>query len=88
MWNSTCLCGSNPGKSSGKTSGYSFTTGMSSIFGSTTSLSTMCAKKATHPFCKHFLAFRQLMILRGVSRFSPWTTIFSPSSMGMRMVFS
>ncbi|KAF5818780.1 hypothetical protein HanXRQr2_Chr02g0070021 [Helianthus annuus] len=70
MWNSTCLGGGNPGKSSGKTSGYSFTIGMSSIFGSAASLSMICAKKATHPFFKHFLAFKQLMILNGVSRFS------------------
>ncbi|MFS7939993.1 hypothetical protein Hanom_Chr05g00458421 [Helianthus anomalus] len=71
MWNSTCLWGGNPGKSSRKTSGYSFTIGMSSIFGSAVSLSMMCARKATHPFCKPFRAFRQLMILKGVSCFSP-----------------
>ncbi|MFS7911867.1 hypothetical protein Hanom_Chr02g00123151 [Helianthus anomalus] len=70
IWNSTCLWGGNPSKSSGKTSGYSFTTGMSSIFGSAASLSTMCARKATHPFCKHFQAFKQLIILKGVSCFS------------------
>ncbi|KAJ0616208.1 hypothetical protein HanIR_Chr02g0088001 [Helianthus annuus] len=29
--NSTCLSGGNPGRSSGKTSGYSTMTGMSSI---------------------------------------------------------
>ncbi|MFS8025489.1 hypothetical protein Hanom_Chr16g01475611 [Helianthus anomalus] len=71
MRNSTCLGGGKPGKSSGKTSGYSLTTGMSLIFGSAAFLSTMCARKATHPFCKHFLDFRQLIILNGVSRFSP-----------------
>ncbi|MFS7962903.1 hypothetical protein Hanom_Chr08g00731951 [Helianthus anomalus] len=61
---------------------------MSSIFGSAAFLSTMCARKATHPFCKHFLAFRQLIILSGVSRFSPLTTMVSPSSVGIRITFS
>ncbi|MFS7929583.1 hypothetical protein Hanom_Chr04g00334201 [Helianthus anomalus] len=61
---------------------------MSSIFGSAAFLSTMCARKAAHPFCKHLRAFRQLIILKGVSRFSPLTTIVSPSLVGIRMTFS
>ncbi|MFS7950947.1 hypothetical protein Hanom_Chr07g00589241 [Helianthus anomalus] len=86
--NSTYRCGGSPGRSSGKTSGNSFTTGISSSFGSSSFLSTTCARKATHPFLKHFYAFMQLMIRRGASRFSPCTMRVSSFAKGMRMIFS
>ncbi|KAL4585017.1 hypothetical protein LXL04_009630 [Taraxacum kok-saghyz] len=73
--NSTCRFGGNPGRSSGNTSGKSQTSGMSWIFLTSLLLSTMCAKKAGHFFCRYFCALMHDTIRRLSPDLSPYTII-------------
>lgn len=64
MLSSSCLDGSNPGKSFGKTSGYSRPIGMSSSFNSSSLVFIAFTKKVGYPFGKYLQVFMTFTIFK------------------------